>query len=52
MQHLFYNVTYSVIPINSWLLTLTLYSSVIKTHVCNDTEYSITYIVTDFDCSC
>jgi hypothetical protein len=34
-----YNVRYSVVPINSSLLTITLHYSVITTLVCNDTKY-------------
>jgi hypothetical protein len=40
MRHLVYSVRYSVVPINSSLLTITLYSSVITTLVYNDTKYS------------
>jgi hypothetical protein len=41
MRHFVYSVTYSVVPINSSLLTITLCSSVITTLVYNDTKYSI-----------
>jgi hypothetical protein len=35
---------YSVVPINSSLLTTTLYSSVITTLVYNDTKYSVAFM--------
>jgi len=41
MRHLVYNVTYSVLPINSSLLTITLYCSVITTLVYN---YSVLFL--------
>ena len=39
MRHLVYSVRYSMITINSSLLSIALNSSVIKTPVYNDTEY-------------
>jgi hypothetical protein len=48
MRNLVYSVRYSVVPINSSLLTITLYSSVITTLVYNDTKYSVRFIT--FDC--
>jgi hypothetical protein len=36
-----YNVGYSVVPINSSLLTINLYSSVITALFYNDTKYSV-----------
>jgi hypothetical protein len=39
MRNLVYNVRYSVVQINSSLLTITLYSSVRETPVYNDTKY-------------
>jgi hypothetical protein len=44
MRHLVYSVRYSVVPINSSLLTTTLYSSVITTPVYNDTKYSVPFM--------
>ena len=44
MQHLAYNVRYSVMSINSSLLTTTLFSSVITTLVYNDTQYSAPFM--------
>jgi len=41
MQHRDYNVRYSVVPINSTLFTLTLYSMVITLLIYNDTKYSV-----------
>jgi hypothetical protein len=43
-RHLVYSVRYSVVPINSALLTVTLYSSVITTLVYNDTKYSVPFV--------
>jgi hypothetical protein len=43
MRHLFYSVRYSVIAINSPLLTITLHYSVIPTPVYNDTKYSVPF---------
>jgi hypothetical protein len=41
IQHLIYCVRYSVISVNSSLLTITLYYSVITTLVYNNTKYSV-----------
>jgi hypothetical protein len=51
MRHLVYNVRYSAVPINSSLLTITLYSSVITTLVYNDTKYSSPFhdVISEFD---
>jgi hypothetical protein len=49
-RHLVYNVRYSVVPINSSLLTITLYSSVITTLVYNNTKYCLFHdVITEFD---
>ena len=48
MLRLIYRVTYSVVPINSSILTITLYSSLITTPRYNDTEYSLYDVVTEF----
>jgi hypothetical protein len=45
MRNLVYNVRYSAVPINSWLLTVTLYFSVITTLVYNDTKYSVRFMM-------
>ena len=52
MRHLVYNVRYSVVSINSSLLTITLYSSVITILVYNDTKHSSPFhdVITEFDC--
>jgi hypothetical protein len=39
-----YNVRFSVVTINSSLLTITLQSSVITTLVYNDTKYSVPFM--------
>jgi hypothetical protein len=44
MRHLIYNVRDSVVPINSSLLNITLYSSVIKTLVYNDAKYPVPFM--------
>jgi hypothetical protein len=44
IRHLVCSVTQSVVPINSSLLTVTLYSSVITTLVYNDTKYSVPFM--------
>jgi hypothetical protein len=44
MRHLVYSVRYPVLPINSSLLTITLYYSVITTLVYNDTKYSVPFM--------
>jgi hypothetical protein len=44
IRHFAYSLIYSVAQINSSLLTITLYSSVITTLVYNDTNYSIPFI--------
>jgi hypothetical protein len=49
-RHLIYNVRRSVVPNNSSLLTITLYSSVITRLVYNDTKYSFRDVITKFDC--
>jgi hypothetical protein len=50
MRYLAYNVRYSVIPVNSSLLTVTLYSSVITTVVYNDTIFSPFHgVITEFE---
>jgi hypothetical protein len=41
MTHPVYNVRYSVVPINTSLLTVTLHSLVKTTLVNNDTKYSV-----------
>jgi hypothetical protein len=41
IRHLAYTVRYSVVPTNSSLLTITLYSSVVTKLVYNDTRYSV-----------
>jgi hypothetical protein len=40
-----YSVRYSAVPINSSLLTITLYFSVITTLVYNDTKYSVPFMM-------
>jgi hypothetical protein len=50
MRHLVYNVRYSVVPIDSSLLTITLYSSVITTLVYNDAKFSPLHdVINEFD---
>ena len=44
LLHLAYNVRYSVAPVNSSLLILTLYCSVIITPVYNDTKCSAPFM--------
>ena len=44
MKHLVSNVSYSVVQINSSLLTLTLYSSVTTALFYNDTKYSFRFM--------
>ena len=44
MRHLVYSVRYAVVPINSSLLTTTLYSSVITTFVHNNTRYLVPFM--------
>jgi hypothetical protein len=46
MRHPVYNIRYSVVPINSALLTIALYFLVRITLVYNDTHYDI---ITEFD---
>jgi hypothetical protein len=46
MRHLVYNVRYSVVPINSSLLTITEYASVIKTLAYNDIGLCDTSFIT------
>jgi hypothetical protein len=41
IRHPAYSVKYSVVPIISPLLTITLFSSVITTLVYNETKYSV-----------
>ena len=43
MRHLAYSVSYSVVPINSLQLTITLYSSVITTPV-YEMKYSVPFM--------
>jgi hypothetical protein len=43
MQHLVHNVRYTVVPINSSLFTITLYSSVRTTLVHNHTKYLVPF---------
>jgi hypothetical protein len=53
MRHLVYSVRYAVVPINSSLLTITLYSSVIIVLVYNDIKYVFSPfydVITEFDC--
>jgi len=45
MQHLVYNVRYSVALINSSLLPVTFYFLVFTTLVYNDTKYSFPFII-------
>jgi hypothetical protein len=52
MQHFVYSVRYSVVPINSSLLPITLCCSVRTTFVCNDTKYFVVSVITEFDCIC
>ena len=51
MQHLFYNVRNSVVPINFSLLTITVYSSVRTKLIYNNTKYSVPFhdVKTEFD---
>jgi hypothetical protein len=52
MRHSGYNVRYSVLPINSSPLTITLYSSVITTLVYNDKVFSPFHdVITELHCS-
>jgi hypothetical protein len=52
MRHLVYSVTYYVVPINSSLLTITLYSAVRLTFVHNDKIFSPSHdVITKFDCN-
>jgi hypothetical protein len=52
MRNLVYNVTHSVLPINSSPLTITLFFSVITTLVYNDTKYSVPFMtLQEFDCA-
>jgi hypothetical protein len=49
--HLIYSVKYSVVPIHSSLLTVTLYSLVITTLILNDKIFSPFHgVITGFDC--
>jgi hypothetical protein len=45
MRHLAYSVTYSVVPINSSLLTITLFCLVITTLVYNGTKCSVPFMM-------
>jgi hypothetical protein len=47
MRHLVYNVGYSVVPIISSLLTITLYSPAVKTLVYIDPKYSVPFMTFD-----
>jgi len=50
MQHLVYNVRYSVVPINSSLLTVTSYSSDTTTLIHNDKIFSPFHdVITKYD---
>jgi hypothetical protein len=49
MRHVIYSVSYSVVPISSSLLAITLYSSVIKTDI-YDRKYSVPFMTTMLDC--
>jgi hypothetical protein len=50
--HLLYSVRYSVVTINSSLLTITLFSSVLRKLVYNDKIFSPFHeVITEFDCS-
>jgi len=51
MRHLVYNVRYSVVPINSALLTATLFSSVRTTLLYSDTKFACRDNVSQFDCT-
>jgi hypothetical protein len=44
MQHLVYNVRYSVVPVNSSLLTITVDFSVRTTLVQSDTKYPVLFV--------
>jgi hypothetical protein len=44
LRHLAYKVRYSVVPVNSSLLTITILSSVITTLVYNDRKYSVPFM--------
>jgi len=44
MRHLAYNVRHSVVPINSSLLTVTLYYPVRMTLIYDDTKYSAPFM--------
>jgi hypothetical protein len=52
MRHLDYSLRYSVAQINSSLLTITIYSSVITTLAYNDTQCSVPFmtLLREFDC--
>jgi len=45
MQHLAYRVIYSVVPVTSSLLAMTLYSLIQKTLIYNNTNYSVPFIM-------
>jgi hypothetical protein len=45
MWHLIYSIRNSVVPINSLLLTVTLYYSVKTTPIYNDTKYSVPFMM-------
>lgn len=47
MQRLFYSVIYSMVSVNSLLLTVTLYSPVRRKHFHNDTKCSVPLIACD-----
>ena len=49
IRHFAYCVRYSVVPTNSQLLNMTLYSSVVTRLVYNGTEY-FAHVLTEFDC--
>ena len=49
MRHLVYNVRYSVVSVNSSLLAIARYSSLITTLVYNDTVLSLHAFITELD---
>ena len=51
MRHPVYSVRYSMVPITSSLLTITLYCSAVTTHVYSDKKISFRDVITEFDCT-
>jgi hypothetical protein len=49
MRQLSYNVGYSVVPVNSSLLSITIYSSLIRTVLYNDTKSRIRDFIAEVD---